>query len=146
MIVNILLMNPRLITLGVKTYKWPSLCEWVHIFPEGTLQEIWLLATKIFATTKISSLISTHPRRHLIVVAKTPKQNYYCDDTYSRRYMSSQIGRRENFPRAGNEIGLLVLGSTSPTHTNPARIQPSRGLVCGLYGAEIFSIHTPIWD
>jgi hypothetical protein len=28
-----------------------------------------------------------------------------------------------------------------PPYTNPARIQPSRGLVRGLYGAEIFSIH-----
>jgi hypothetical protein len=28
-----------------------------------------------------------------------------------------------------------------PPHTNPARIHPSRGLVRGLYGAEIFGIH-----
>ena len=33
-----------------------------------------------------------------------------------------------------------VLGSTSP-HTNPARVQPSRGLIRGPSGAEIFSIH-----
>ena len=67
-----------------------------------TLQELWLLATKIYATTQISPLISTHSWWHLIVAAKAPKQNYYCDDTYSHRYMLPQIGRRENFPQAGN--------------------------------------------
>ena len=67
-----------------------------------SLQEIWILVTKISTTTQISSLISTHPRQHLIVVATVPKQNYYCDDTYSHRYMSLQIGRRENFPQARN--------------------------------------------
>jgi hypothetical protein len=30
-----------------------------------------------------------------------------------------------------------------PPHTNPACIHPSRGLVRGLYGAEIFGIHNP---
>jgi hypothetical protein len=39
-----------------------------------------------------------------------------------------------------------VLGSTSPPHTNPARIQPVRGLIRDLYGAEIFGIYRNLRD
>ena len=67
-----------------------------------SLQEIQPSATKLSVTTQISPLISTHLRRHLIVVAKFLKQHYICDDTNNRRYRSSQIRRRENFQHAGN--------------------------------------------
>ena len=37
-----------------------------------------------------------------------------------------------------------VLGSTSPTNTNLARVQPVRGSIRGLFGAKILCIHTYI--